>query len=106
MQITFLTRKCPPARFDLYVLRVSSLTLDCNGVLAIKAYSFDTVRNLIVTPSGYRRVIMDYKQGKHGRNILSCVDTVLSRARVVMMMQCTNMSRARDVTMKGCSLLP
>ena len=38
MQITFLTRKCPSVRFDLYVQRVSSLTLDGNGVFAIKAY--------------------------------------------------------------------
>ena len=38
MQITFLTRTCPPARFALYVYRVPSLTLDCNGVFAIKVF--------------------------------------------------------------------
>ena len=38
MQITLFTCKCPPIRFDLYVQRVASLTLDCNGIFAIKAY--------------------------------------------------------------------
>ena len=38
MKITFLTRKCPPVRFTLYVYRLSSLTLDYNGVFAINAY--------------------------------------------------------------------
>ena len=33
MQITFLTLKCPAVCFDLYVKRVSSLTLGSNGVL-------------------------------------------------------------------------
>ena len=41
MQITFLTRTCPPVRL-FYTFRKYSLTL-CNGVFAIKACSRRTL---------------------------------------------------------------
>ena len=71
MQITFLTRKFRNVECHLHcdVVRitnvwVSSLTLDCNGVFAIMAYSeegCDEINNLIVCSTQPWRAAMSIR---------------------------------------------
>ena len=51
-----------------------------------------------MVPSGYRKAIMDYTLSKHWLNLLFCMDTVPSRAIVVLM---TQRKKQNNIMMAG-----
>ena len=72
MQITFLTRKSALIyRRDLRQ-RVASLTLNCNGVLAIRAYcrQFSTLWTGMLHDSLSQRAVCSFQQRMHGRTCI------------------------------------